>query len=77
METLEEKVGYLIAKIEEQGDDLHRVITKVDDLETTVREKLTTVETLFKVFKFLGVIVVAVATFQFGDIAKWWTILFK
>ena len=72
METMEGKIGYLIAKIEEQGEDLHRVVAKVDYLEKLVSEKLTTVETLIKVVKFLGVATVAIVTLQFGDIPRWW-----
>ncbi len=72
MDTLEEKVGYLIAKIEEQGQALESVSRKVDYLEKTVSEKLNTVETVIKVFKFLGLGFVALMTFKFGDITRLW-----
>lgn len=73
---LAEKIGYLISKVEDQGQVLQNVVQKVDYLEKTVSEKLTTIETLIKVFKFLGVATVAILTFQFGDISRWWTHFF-
>ena len=76
MDTIEEKIGYLVAKMEEHGHDLRKVITKVETLEKTVSEKLTTIDTLFKVVKFGGIVIVAVLTFQFGDISRWWHHLF-
>lgn len=77
MNSLDEKVGYLIAKMEEQGESLNKVATKVDYLEKAVNEKFTTVETLIKVFKFAGVATIAIATFKFGDVTKWWDYFFN
>jgi hypothetical protein len=77
MKTVEENIGYLLAKQEEQKSDLVRVEQKVDSLTEMVSTKFATAETVFKVVKFLGIIVVAVATLQFGDIAKWFNFLFK
>jgi hypothetical protein len=77
VDSLEEKVGYLLAKQEEQKSDMVRVEQKVDSLTELVSLKFATAETVFKVIKFLGIVVVAVATLQFGDIAKWFNFLFK
>jgi hypothetical protein len=77
MTSMEEKVGYLQAKQEEMKSDLIRVEGKLDSLHELVSTKFVTAETTFKVVRFLGIIVVAIATLQFGDIAKWWTFLFK
>ena len=77
MQTIDEKVGYLMAKAEEQKGDLVRVEQKVDSLTELVSTKFATAETVFKVVRFLGIVVIAIATLQFGDIAKWWAFLFK
>jgi hypothetical protein len=77
MKTVEENIGYLLAKQEEQKSDLVRVEQKVDSLTEMVSTKFATAETVFKVVRFLGIAVVAIVTLQFGDIAKWWTFLFK
>lgn len=74
---IEQQVGYLVAKIEEQGDDIKKLMGRVDAMDRLLAEKLNTVETVFKVIKFAGIVIVAVLTFKFGDIAKWWTFLFK
>jgi hypothetical protein len=70
---LDEKVGYLIAKIEEQGADLKAAVVKLDALEQRVDEKFKTAEATFRVLKGIGLLVVAVLTFKFGDISliKW------
>jgi len=77
METMEEKVGYLLAKQEEQKSDLIRVEQKVDSLTEMVSTKFNTAETVFKVIRFMGIVVVALVTLQFGDITKWFHYLFK
>ena len=77
MDTLEEKVGYLLAKQEENKSDMVRVEQKVDSLTEMVSTKFATAETVFKVVRFLGIVVIAIATLQFGDIAKWFNYFFK
>ena len=72
METLEEKIGYLVAKAEEQGRDLEAVSLKIQKLEDTVAQKLRTVEIVIGVVKFLGFALVAVLTFKFGDVSRLW-----
>ena len=76
MDTLEEKVGYLIAKIEEQGSDLKAAVVKLDALEQRVDEKFRTAEATFRVLKFLGLATVAVLTVKFGDLPGLWGKLF-
>ena len=77
MDSMEEKVGYLLAKAEESKGDLVRVEQKVDSLTELVSSKFATAETVFKVLRFLGIAIVAIATLQFGDIAKWFNYFFK
>lgn len=72
MNSTDEKLGYLIAKVEEQGKDLKTVTERFDALEREVREKFKTVETTFRVLKFLGYAVAAVLTFKFGDLPALW-----
>ena len=73
METLEEKVGYLLAKVEEQGTDLKAVAAKVDNLVERVDEKFKTAEATFRVLKWVGALTVAALTFQFGGLSRIWT----
>lgn len=79
----DQQIGYLLGKMEEFGDTLKqhlkddtdvlgRIHEKLDKLEDKVSEKFTTVETVFKVLKFIGLALVAVLTFKFGDIAALW-----
>lgn len=72
MNGLEEKVGYLIAKVEEQGADLKSAMDKLDSLEKRVDEKFRTAEATFRVLKGIGLIVVAALTFKFGDVTSLW-----
>ena len=74
---IEQQVGYLVARIEDQGKDIKGLVERVSTMEKTLAEKLITIETVFKVFKYFLIVVVAVATWKFGDITKYWTILFK
>ena len=76
MDTLEEKVGYLIAKIEEQGADLKAAVVKLDALERRVDEKFRTAEATFRILKFMGLAAVAVLTAKFGDLPGLWGKLF-
>lgn len=76
LRNMEEKIGYLIAKVEEIQADQKALAEKVDKLEEEVHKKFTTAETVLKTFKYLGAVVLAVATFQFGDIPGLWTKLF-
>lgn len=74
--NLEEKIGYLVAKVEEQGSDLKAAVVKLDALEKRVDQKFQTAETTFRVLKGLGLIVVAVLTFKFGDLPALWKAFF-
>jgi len=77
METNEEKIGYLRAQSEENKNDLIRIERKVDALSDLVSGKFRTAETVFNILKFMGVAIVAVLTFKFGDIKEWFNFLFK
>ena len=77
MESTEEKIGYLRAQSEENKNDLIRIERKVDALSDLVSGKFKTAETVFNVLKFIGVAIVAVLTFKFGDIKEWFNFLFR
>jgi len=77
MESTDEKIGYLRAQSEENKNDLVRIERKVDALSDLVSGKFRTAETVFNVLKFIGVAIVAVLTFKFGDIKEWFNFLFK
>ena len=72
MQTDEEKIGYLIAKVEELAEDQKALAAKVEALNTVVITKLTTAETVFKTLKAVLICAVAVATLKWGDIPALW-----
>ena len=81
---MEQQVGYLIAKIEEQGNDIKHLVNhaekmdgRVDALEKRVESKFNTAETSFKIFKFLGLAAIALLTLKFGDITRLWHYFFS
>lgn len=82
------QIGYLTGKLEEFGEilkdhlaedakHLETIAAKLDKLEDKVSEKFTTVEATFRVFRWLGAALVALATFQWGDLAQLIEKLFK
>lgn len=82
------QIGYLTGKLEEFGEilkshltedakHLENIATKLDKLEDKVSEKFTTVETTFRVFRWIGAALVALATLQWGDLAQLIEKLFK
>lgn len=72
METNDEKIGYLLSKTEELKSDQERIERKVDALTDLVKVKFNTAETFLKALKFLGLAVLAVLTFKFGDVTRLW-----
>ena len=68
MESIEEKLGYLIAKVEEISKDSKAMGAKLETLETRVDDKFKTAEATFRILKFIGYAAVAVLTFKFGDV---------
>lgn len=76
MDSIEQEVGYLKAKVEEIQSDSIRMEQKLDNLSELVAKKFTTAETMFTVVKFLGLAAVALITFKFGDIKELWGYLF-
>lgn len=69
----EEKLGYLTAKVEALETDHKMTQKKVDDLADLVKDKFRTAEVLFKTLKYTGALILAIATFKWGDIGKHWT----
>lgn len=76
-ETSEKQIGYLLRSVEENREDVRRLATKVDTLTRIVENKFNTAETLFKVLRFMGIALIAILTFKFGDIKEWWIYFFK
>lgn len=76
MDSTNEKLGYLIAKMEEQGKDLQKLTERFDTLEGSVQDKFKTAEATFRVFKFLGAAALLVLTFKFGDLPALWSAFF-
>lgn len=54
MDTIDEKVGYLIAKMEEFSIDSKATASKLEALEKRVDEKFQTAETTLRVLGWLG-----------------------
>jgi tetrahydromethanopterin S-methyltransferase subunit G len=68
----EERFGYLIAKVEEISEDFRELKGRFDTLEKRVEEKFTTVETALRIVKYVGLVLLALLTFKFGDIPGLW-----
>jgi hypothetical protein len=68
--TIEEKIGYLIAKAEEQGTDLRMLSTKVGALEARVDEKFKTAEATFRVLRWVGSTAVAAFAIPWEKVVK-------
>ncbi len=75
----DEQIGYLTGKLEEFGEvlkahlvedqrHLEGIAAKLDKLEDKVSEKFTTVETVLKVFQWLGAVSIGLLTLKFGDV---------
>jgi len=77
MDSLEEKVGYLTRAVEENKADVKHLTTQMDELTTLVAQKFNTVESVFKVVKFLVLAAGAILTLKLGDIGSLWHQLFK
>lgn len=76
MESIEEKLGYLIAKVEELFEDSKALGAKLEALETRVDDKFKTAEATFRIVKFIGYATVAVLTLKFGDVPALFNKLF-
>ena len=80
----EERFGYLIGKVEglcdqqtRLGEQVEKVDSRLSTLEDTVHDKFKTAELMFKLGKFLLLTLLAVVTFQFGDITRYWYHVFS
>jgi hypothetical protein len=70
---LEQQIGYLIAKVEEQGRDLTAAVVKLDALEKRVDEKFQTAEATFRVLKWLGSAAIAAVAVPWDKVIKLWS----
>ena len=80
----DQQLGMLTQSVADAAEDHEDLVTRFeslqtrfDQLEKLITKKLTTVETVFKTLRFLGYLVVAIATFHFGDIPKLWVSFFS
>ena len=78
MEPLDDKqqIGYLIARIEDIASSQQSLATEFNLLKNRVDEKFKTAEVVFKILKFLGLALIAIVTFKFGDISRLWSYIF-
>ena len=74
---LEQQIGYLVAKMEELTADVKTLSSSHEELKERVNDKFKIAETLFKLFKFVGIAVVTVLSFKFGDLPNIWHNFFK
>jgi hypothetical protein len=81
------QLGYLTGKVEDFGaafkDHLAadaqafaKILEKLDKLEDKVSDKFATVETIFKVGKFVALVVAAIATLKWGSIPDLYHLFF-
>lgn len=67
---MEQQMGYLVAKMEEQGKDLAKFGEKLDALEKRVDEKFQTAEATFRVLKWIGSMLVAAIALPWDKIKQ-------
>lgn len=80
----DQQLGYLTGMVEGLADHIQSISKEgketreiVLTLQKEVALKFKTAETVFKTLKFLGLIVIAVLTFKFGDIRALWQTFFN
>lgn len=78
MEPLDEQqqIGFLIASVADLQAEQREIRKDLNELAKLVGDKFKTAELTFKILKFIGLVLVAVLTFKFGDISKLWIYFF-
>jgi len=64
--SLEEKVGYLSARVE----DCIKVVEKMQETQQEILDQISLTKGLIKGFKIMGLIIICLITFKFGDVMK-------
>ena len=77
MDTIEEKIGYVIAKVEELSEDSKRVGEKLEALEERVDDKFKTAEATFRLLKFIGGPLLAILALPWTAIKEFYVRLFS
>lgn len=72
----DERMGVLIERLNDTIDAAARLEGRFDKLEARVEDKFRTAESLMRVVRFIGLTVVAILTFKFGDVSRLWTHFF-
>lgn len=67
-ETLEQQMGYVLARLEELREDSKEMQAKLVALERRVDDKFKTAEGVFRTLKWLGAMLLAVLTLPWGSI---------
>lgn len=67
---MEEKLGYLIAKVEELAADTKSTAQKLEALEKRVDEKFKTAEATFRVLRWIGYIAVTALTVPWEELKQ-------
>jgi len=75
--TLNEVKANLDGHINNLREEMSVTRALVRELQTEIALKFRTAETVFKTLKVLGLIVVAILTFKFGDIRALWSTFFS
>lgn len=77
-------LGEMVGTIKEMKEDLRSLREsteenrqRISNLHDEVTAKFNTAETVFKTLKVVGLVIIAVATFKFGDIKGILTTLFR
>lgn len=72
----EQQLGVMLERLQDACAGLERLESRFNDLETRVNDKFKTAEVVLSTFKFLGLTIVAIVTFKFGDVTKLWHAFF-
>lgn len=63
-----EKIGYIAAKVETIEADIAEIKRHIQ----TVSDQMSLYNTVMKGIKFIGVLLVGILTFKFGDLLDYW-----
>lgn len=77
METLEQQMGYVLARLEELREDSKEMQKKLTALEVRVDEKFKTAEATFRVVKWLAGLTFAVLTVPWYNIKAFVLSMFR
>lgn len=77
MDTLDQQMGYVLARLEELREDSKEMQRKLTALEARVDEKFKTAEATFRVVKWMSGITVAVLTIPWHNVKAFVLSMFR